>query len=661
MSQNKFTLGSEFVRDARVGLTQAKAVYVGSTKIWPPMKPEMTVFSTAGSYTYNIPADCDKIDVILLGGGEAGTGITWGNGSGGRGGKFYTITLERGVDIPWSLATITGIVGAGGTGNGGPGSASTAVISGGSTYTGAGGDGNMGALVPGGEGAGTQVYNSQSYIGGGGQGALGNPGLAPGGGGAGGGFGTGVGGPGAAGTVWFYAYSAAPRPFSPGTPTESPGPVTFDAAGTGSTVTTGTASWNHTIANPTEDGRIVFVFIKVAKVGGGGISSYATTVTYGGVAMNAYIGYNDNNGSDGFMRVFYLFNPPSGEQAVVVNVNNSPTRLIGESVSYYNVDVVDGSFSPALIGTAGTATTWPADNHSTDATIFALSALGTITASSGGTQRFLSSDAAGSLLIRDESGVAAETPYSATRSSGAAWLQMHICLRSNIYQGQIDVDTFKGGSNSIQVSTASPAPLTWDTQSIAQSDENTMLVVGIAIGATNNTGTCTAAVTLGGTPMTPIGTPAFVYRDASYGGAFQGLYGIMNPGTGIKTISVTAGGTCVKSGIIGGAVILKGMSSNTTTPVTYNVASGTVASYSVPSSAGQFVVGIVVVGYDFVAAGPGYIFAGADIASALSHANYIQMSLRPGYTSGSTTLSLTQNQSSRMSGMGTVFSPMSPP
>lgn len=653
--------GSEYIRDARVGLTQAKAVYLGDKKIWPPPKPVLTTFSTAGSYTYTIPEDCDCIDVILLGGGEAGTGITWGNGSGGKAGSWVTVTLVRGVDIPWSTTSITGVVGAGGTGNGGDGTPSTAVISGGSTYTAAGGSGNMGLTVPGGQGAGTQVFNGMSYVGGGGQGSLGNTGNAPGGGGAGGGFGTSVGGNGAVGCVWFYAYSTAPRPFQPGPPRLSPGAVGFDAAGTGSAGASGSVSWSHTIANPDEDGMIAIVFVKVAKAAGGSISAYTITATYGGVTMNQWIGYNDNNGTDGFMRIFYLFKPPTGTQTVEVNVNNSPTRVVCQSVTYYNVDVIDSAYSPPLIGTSGTAVSWTADNHITDATIFAVSALGTITASSGGNQRYISSNAAGSLLLRDTTGVAAETAYTATRSSGAQWLQVHIGLRSNVYQGQIDADTFKGGSGSVQVSTASPSPLTWDTTSISQSDENTMLIVGIVIGATNNTGTCTADVTMGGIAMTPIGTPGFVYRDATYGGAFQGLYGIMNPGTGVKTISVTAGGTCVKHGIIGGAVILKGMAPDVAAPVTYNVASGTTASYSIPSAAGQFVVGIIISGYDLVTLGPGHKFAGADIAVNLQHANNIQMFLRPGYTSGSTTISMTQSSSARMTGIGTVLSPMPPP
>lgn len=176
----------------------------------PPLgypRVEPATFDVAGGYTYNIPSWCTHIDVILLGGGEAGTGIGFGNGSGGQAGNWAVATLVRGNDIPWGVTSITGTVGAGGTGNGGPGADTTATFSGGGTYTGTGGTGNMGAVNPGGEAAGSQTYNDQSYVGGGGQGSLGNAGVAPGGGGAGGGFGAGVGGVGARGQAWFYAYN----------------------------------------------------------------------------------------------------------------------------------------------------------------------------------------------------------------------------------------------------------------------------------------------------------------------------------------------------------------------------------------------------------------------------------------------------------------------
>jgi hypothetical protein len=130
------------------------------------MPSQLDTYSTAGSYSYTIPSWANKIDVIVLGGGAAGTNGTLGNGSGGRAGSWSLVTLTRGVDIPLATTTITGVVGAGGTGNGGAGVASTATGTGMTSLSGAGGSGNMGLVDPNGQGAGTQVYNGQTYVGG---------------------------------------------------------------------------------------------------------------------------------------------------------------------------------------------------------------------------------------------------------------------------------------------------------------------------------------------------------------------------------------------------------------------------------------------------------------------------------------------------------------
>jgi hypothetical protein len=180
----------------------------------PEANSLLTTFSTTGAFTYTIPEWCRKLDLILLGGGEAGTDGTLGNGSGGQAGTWVTTTVIRGEDIPIATTTITGTVGAGGTGNGGNGVASTAVFLGAATsFSAAGGSGNMGLFDPNGQGAGTQVYNGQTYVGGAIRNvALGSAGNAPGGGGQGGGL-FGSGGDGAAGRVWILAYGNRPAFF----------------------------------------------------------------------------------------------------------------------------------------------------------------------------------------------------------------------------------------------------------------------------------------------------------------------------------------------------------------------------------------------------------------------------------------------------------------
>ncbi|QFP94648.1 minor tail protein [Mycobacterium phage LilMcDreamy] len=169
-----------------------------------PTAAATTIVAASGNYT--IPRWAEWIDVIVLGGGEAGTGIVWGNGSGGRAGEWNAQRYYRGDDIPWSQTVMQVTVGAGGTGNGGDGG-QTYVFPGlqVATLLANGGSGNMGLTNPTGEGVAAYTFQGVSYAGGASQTALGNAGRAPGGGGAGGGFGANVGGAGARGQVWFRA------------------------------------------------------------------------------------------------------------------------------------------------------------------------------------------------------------------------------------------------------------------------------------------------------------------------------------------------------------------------------------------------------------------------------------------------------------------------
>jgi hypothetical protein len=87
---------------------------------YPTFAPSSTTFTASGTYT--IPYWCRYIEVIALGGGGGGSGGygSYFNGNGGGQGtdvaKFGTYTLTRGVDIPWTTATLSVTVGTGGAG-----------------------------------------------------------------------------------------------------------------------------------------------------------------------------------------------------------------------------------------------------------------------------------------------------------------------------------------------------------------------------------------------------------------------------------------------------------------------------------------------------------------------------------------------------------------
>jgi hypothetical protein len=180
--------------------------------------PVLTSITTVGSYTYTVPS-CLFVDVILLGGGGGGgVGDSGGGGDTGEHGFFNAVTLRVGVDVT-AGQVISGVVGNFGAGatapgtyvNGHLGGSTTATATGWAGLTATGGLGgqswdyahggyNGGVNTPG-----TEVFNSQSYVGGGTAGTN-QVGMAPGGGGGQASPASTVGYRGAVGAAWFYAY-----------------------------------------------------------------------------------------------------------------------------------------------------------------------------------------------------------------------------------------------------------------------------------------------------------------------------------------------------------------------------------------------------------------------------------------------------------------------
>jgi hypothetical protein len=185
-----------------LGSTAVSAVYLGSTLIYKTA-PETTTFSTAGTFTYTIPTWCSTLDIICLGGGQAGgVGSLFITGQGGAAGSWASTTVSRSTSP--STATLSVVIGAAQVGMvgsqqwsnpGKPGLAST--VTGFGTVSGAGGTGGTGALNGGSPG--NRVVNGVTYTGG----VYPN---APGTGGGGGGLLGTAGGRGEIGRVWIRAY-----------------------------------------------------------------------------------------------------------------------------------------------------------------------------------------------------------------------------------------------------------------------------------------------------------------------------------------------------------------------------------------------------------------------------------------------------------------------
>ena len=195
------------------GSTLAGEGSLSVTAAFPANPATPTNYLAAGTYTYPIPYWCTYIDLFLLGAGGGGS-VSFANGNGGQGGSWQAKTLQRGVEIPWTTASISITVGL--HGSGGLLVPATAPSSGGNTTAtyatdtattttltaiGGGGGANMNL-----DGASpnpvSQTLNGTTENGGGVQTFPGAPGNPQGGGGAGGPI---TGGDGADGAAWVVA------------------------------------------------------------------------------------------------------------------------------------------------------------------------------------------------------------------------------------------------------------------------------------------------------------------------------------------------------------------------------------------------------------------------------------------------------------------------
>lgn len=99
------------------------------------------------------------------------------------------------------------------------------------------------------------------------------------------------------------------------------------------------------------------------------------------------------------------------------------------------------------------------------------------------------------------------------------------------------------------------AAVTFNGPSLATSDANTVMIVGVVISVSSNSTATTCAVTCGGVAMTQSN---LTLVGTSTNRAAVGLYYLFNPGTGIKSVVVTPGGASTKAGVQTQAVAFSG-------------------------------------------------------------------------------------------------------
>lgn len=174
--------------------------------------PETSPYTTAGTYTYTLPADAVSFDFVAVGGGSGSMGTSFGGSPGGMAGAWNAVSYAVGsTQLPSGTTSLTVVVGAGSAGapinyfTTDPGGVSTVTSGSGTFLTATGGGGGSGGSTSFGNGPGDYTFKGVTYIGG----APSPPntnGNAPGGGGGPRPDWFAPGWPGAQGAVWIVAY-----------------------------------------------------------------------------------------------------------------------------------------------------------------------------------------------------------------------------------------------------------------------------------------------------------------------------------------------------------------------------------------------------------------------------------------------------------------------
>lgn len=183
--------------------------------------PETLELDVPGTYTYDFPVWSKVLDIVAVGAGGAGRGMSfvgvWGEG--GKAGQWATLRLVRGVNVPQSTTQIQITVGKGNSstfGAGNPGDPTVVTITGYGTLTAAGGAGGSASnLDTPGKSPGNITFEGELYIGGAQQNGQSATGNAPGGGGGGSRVSLTTGGIGGAGRAWIKAMAELPAQFTP--------------------------------------------------------------------------------------------------------------------------------------------------------------------------------------------------------------------------------------------------------------------------------------------------------------------------------------------------------------------------------------------------------------------------------------------------------------
>lgn len=192
--------------------------------------------------------------------------------------------------------------------------------------------------------------------------------------------------------------------------------IALDAAASSNTTSASSLTYSHTC---TGSNRILFVAVFSGGPGPGSVP--CTGVTYAGVAMTKI----DSNApqANWDLSLWYLINPASGANNVIITLSGTTTSLYGDSISYTGAKqsgVPDSSAKNKATSTSVTqSTTTVADN----CWVVGVGVTGasTIAASTGVTSRLDRDSASGSFNMGDSNAVKSPAgSYSMTFTGGAS-------------------------------------------------------------------------------------------------------------------------------------------------------------------------------------------------------------------------------------------------
>jgi len=192
--------------------------------------------------------------------------------------------------------------------------------------------------------------------------------------------------------------------------------ILLDASASSNTTSASSLTYSHTC---TGSNRILFVGVFSGGPGPGSVP--CTGVTYAGVAMTKI----DSNApqANWDLSLWYLINPASGANNVIITLSGTTTTLYGDSVSYTGAKqsgVPDSSNKNTATATSVTQSTTTVANN---CWVIGVSVTGasTIAASTGVTSRLDRDSASGSFNMGDSNGVKSPAgSYSMSFTGGAS-------------------------------------------------------------------------------------------------------------------------------------------------------------------------------------------------------------------------------------------------